>query len=120
MTVDAKVELVDRYPHGVRTQRLPASPWGCRKAPGTTVSIDGSHAARPGPETRPPGTIGSSLATATAPIQVKLAETGNGPMSHKRLLMVLIRYGLGLPRCLPDASFNCVGGTRTAAPLAPP
>lgn len=38
------------------------------------------------------------------PLQVELAAAGQGRVNHKRLLRVLRRYELGLPRCLPAAN----------------
>jgi putative transposase len=106
--VDEKVELVDRYrdEYGLNA---------CLRALGLSKSTWHHRQHRPDPALRDQAlrddlraVIQGNPGYGYRPIQVELEETGKGRVNHKRLLRVLRRYELGLPRCLPAATPSAV------------
>ena len=99
-----KVALVDRYRHEFGLN-------ACLRALGLSKSTWHHRQHRPDPSLRDQALRADLRAILQEhpgygyrPIQVELAEAGQGPVNPKRLLRVLKRYELGLPRCLPAAT----------------
>ena len=102
--MDEKVELVDRYRHEFGLN-------ACLRALGLSKSTWHHRQHRPDPAARDQplrdalrAIIQEHPGYGYRPIQAELVEAGKGPVNHKRLLRVLRRYELGLPRCLPAAT----------------
>lgn len=106
--MDDKVELVDRYRHEYGLN-------ACLRALGLSKGTWHHRQHRPDPALRDQALrdqlralIQQHPGYGYRPIQAELEETGRGPVNHKRLLRVLRRYELGLPRCLPAATPSAV------------
>jgi transposase InsO family protein len=102
--VDEKIELVVRYRHQFGLN-------ACVRAVGLSKGTWHHRQHRPDPSRRDQALRADLRAIIQEhpgygyrPLQVELAEAGKGPVNHKRLLRVLQRYELGLPRCLPAAT----------------